>query len=103
MLPRMERPPPPSAVVASQLTPNIKILATRRAVVTGAGPLKIPERLRLAAASENVRLVPHWWQRLALMPTSDPQAGQSLGRGGWFSPPKKPRAAFFHFSMRHCH
>jgi hypothetical protein len=40
---------------------------------------------RLAAATENVMLAPHWWQREAPAPTSVPHAGQSLGRGcsGW--------------------
>src|SRR2546423_15425494 len=104
MLPRIDNPPPrPSALSARKLTPNMKRFATRRAVVTGAGPEKIPERLRLAAASEKLRLVPHSWHRVALMPTREPHAGHSLGRGGWPPPPKNPRAAFFHLSMRHCH
>lgn len=35
---------------------------------------------RLIAAIENVRLVPHWWQRFAVEPTRVPQAGHKLGR-----------------------
>ena len=45
---------------------------------------------RLAAASENVMLAPHWWQRVAPAPTSVPQAGQSFGRGCSLSPPNIP-------------
>ncbi len=35
---------------------------------------------RLIAAMENVRLVPHSWQRVAVEPTRVPQAGHKLGR-----------------------
>jgi hypothetical protein len=53
---------------------------------------------------EKRKLVPHSWQRGALIPTSEPQEWQIFGRGCWFPPPpKRARAAFFHFSMRHCH
>ncbi|MGH9687347.1 MAG: hypothetical protein ACRD5K_09670 [Candidatus Acidiferrales bacterium] len=48
----------------------------------------------LAAASENVRLAPHWWHRVAVMPTSDPQAGQIFGRGAAFCPLKIPLSFF---------
>jgi hypothetical protein len=34
---------------------------------------------RLAAASENVKLAPHWWQCVAVEPTSEPHAGHSRG------------------------
>lgn len=35
----------------------------------------------LAAANEKFTFAPHWWQRVALAPTSVPQDGQSFGRG----------------------
>ena len=35
---------------------------------------------RLAAASENVMLAPHWWHFVAVAPTSVPHAGHSFGR-----------------------
>jgi len=56
----------------------------------------------LKAARENRRLAPHSWQRVALMPTRAPHAGQIFGRG-CCSPPKNPRIVFFHLSTRHCH
>src|ERR1700704_6760526 len=84
----MLRPPPlPWAAVAIHSTPNIMRLATRSAVVTGAGPEKTPDRLRFTAAMENFRLVPQLWQRVAFIPTSEPQFGQSWGRGCWLPPP----------------
>jgi len=47
-------------------------------------------------------LAPHSWQRVALIPTNAPHAGQIFGRG-CLSLPKNPRIAFRHFSTRHCH
>src|ERR1700738_3876361 len=93
-------PPRPWAVAAIHSTPNIIRFATSSAVVTGAGPAKTPDRLRLTAAMENLRLVPQLWQRVALIPTSEPQFGQSLGRGCWLPlPPKNPcTPAFQRFS-----
>src|ERR1700687_2438701 len=96
-------PPPPCAARAIHSTPNIKRFETSSAVVTGAGPEKTPDRLRFTAAMENLKLVPHWWQRVALMPTNEPQEGQSLGRGCWLPPPKKPCSAAFQRSSRYCH
>jgi hypothetical protein len=57
------------------------MFAINNAVVTGARPPKNPEKRRFMAAIEKVRLVPHWWQRVVLMPTKVPHAGQILGRG----------------------
>src|SRR5712691_9243170 len=97
-------PPPPAAATAIQLTPNIRRLAISRAEVTGAScSPKIPETCLLSAASEKRRFAPHSWQRVALIPTSAPHAGQIFGRGCWSPPPKNPPIAFFHFSTRHCH
>src|ERR1700704_2785959 len=73
----------PGPRVAIHSTPNIIRLATSRAVVTGAGPEKTPARLRFTAAMENFRLVPQLWHRVALIPTREPQFGQSWGRGCW--------------------
>src|SRR6266403_1252459 len=102
---RMLRPPPPpAAATAIQLTPNIKRLAISRAEVTGAScSPKIPENCLLRAASEKRRFAPHSWQRVALIPTSAPQAGQIFGRGRSSPPPNKRRSALFHFSKRICH
>ena len=72
------------------------------AVVTGARPPKTPDRPRLTAASEKVILVPHWWHRVAFMPTSVPHEGHIFGRGSLFAP-KMPRNEFFHLSVRLCH
>ena len=69
-------------VEAIQATANMRMFATKRAVVAGASlSPKRPESFLLTAAREKVRLAPHSWQRLAWMPTREPQAGQSLGRG----------------------
>src|SRR5689334_2660742 len=103
MPPKMLRPPPPSAVLAIHSMPNIIRFATSRAVVTGAGPEKTPERLRLIAAMENFRFVPQLWQRVALIPTSEPQLGQICGRGCCLLLPKKRRAEAFQRSKRYCH
>ena len=43
---------------------------------------------RLMAASENVMFAPHWWQRVAVEPTSVPQAGQMRGRAFSWREPK---------------
>src|SRR5258707_5744074 len=96
-------PPPPCAASAIHSTPNIKRFETSRAVVIGAGPAKTPERLRLTAAMENLRLVPQLWQRVALIPTSEPQEGQILGRGCWLPPQTKPCSAALQRSSRYCH
>src|SRR5713226_3616570 len=97
-------PPSPACMVNTQLTPNIRKFATSSAEVTGVScSPKSPESFLLKAARENRRLAPHSWQRVALIPTSDPHAGQSFGRGGCSPPPKNPRIAFVHFSTRHCH
>src|ERR1700730_8460445 len=96
-------PPRPWAVAAIHSTPNIIRFATSNAVVTGAGPAKTPDKLRLTAAMENFRLVPQLWQRVALMPTREPQEGQSVGLGSWLPPPKKPCSVAFHRSSRYCH
>src|SRR5882762_6242209 len=105
MPPNIRRPPPPvSLAMATQLVPNISTFAIRSAVVTGdsCSP-NSAENFLLSAASENRVLAPHSWQRVALIPTSAPHAGQIFGRGCWSPPPKNPRIAFFHFSTRHCH
>jgi len=39
---------------------------------------------------------------VALMPTSDPHAGQICGRGWLFPPPENPKA-LFQRSRRRCH
>src|SRR5262249_15572176 len=97
-------PPPPLLETAIQLIPSMRMLAMSSAVVTGASVSpRIPESFLLRAARENVRLVPQLWHRVALIPTREPHAGQSLGRGCWLPPAKSPRTAFFHLSIRHCH
>src|SRR5713101_7485908 len=97
-------PPPPKLIVRTRLNPNVRMFATNIAVVTGAFPPISSESPLLSATRENRRLVPHSWQRVALIPTSAPQAGQIFGRGCCCSPPpKNPRIAVFHFSTRHCH
>src|ERR1700720_4909588 len=96
-------PPPPWAVAAIHSTPNISTFATSNAVVTGAGPAKTPDKLRLTAAMENFRFVPQLWQRVALIPTREPQEGQSFGRGCWLLAPKKPCSVAFQRSSRYCH
>jgi len=47
--------------------------------------------------------VPHSWQRVALIPTSAPQAGQIFGRGRSSPPPNIPRSVLLHLSTRICH
>jgi hypothetical protein len=74
----------------------------RISVEIGVSPPTVPPRDLPRATSEKRKLVPHSWQRVALIPTRAPHAGQIFGRGCW-SPPKNPRIAFFHFSTRHCH
>jgi hypothetical protein len=70
------------------------------AVVTGACPPKNSERPLLQAAKPNRKFVPHSWQRVALIPTSAPQAGHNWGR---FSPPPNiPPNILFKRSMRIC-
>src|SRR5437762_13102517 len=98
----MVKPPPlPTAAYASQLTPSIKKFAIKRAEVTGAScSPSIGERPLLTAAMEKRMLAPHSWQRVALLPTSTPQAGQIFGRA-WCSPPQKPRLEFLHRSTHH--
>src|SRR5713226_1673215 len=104
MLQRILKPPPPVSLArATQLIPNMRMLAPSSAEVTGVScSPKSPENLLLSAAREKRRLAPHSWQRVALIPTSALQAGHIFGRGCW-SPPKNRRIAFFHFSTRHCH
>src|SRR6185437_7655574 len=96
---RMLRPfPPPAATSAIQLTPSIKMFAIKSAVVTGAScSPKTPENFLLKAARENRRLVPQTWHRVALIPTSEPQAGQICGRGCCCPPPPptNPRIVLF--------
>src|SRR5438270_12938568 len=100
----MLRPlPRPCAATAIHSTPNISKFATRSAVVTGEGPEKTPDKLRFTAAMENLRLVPQLWQRVALIPTNEPQFGQSLGRGCWLPPPNMFCRAAFQRSSRYCH
>src|SRR5258707_6307071 len=101
----MLRPPPlPWAAVAIHSTPNIIRLATSRAVVTGAGPEKTPDRLRFTAAMENFKLVPQLWQRVAVIPTREPQLGHSWGRGCWLPPPPNIFCHIgFQRSSRYCH
>jgi hypothetical protein len=72
-------------------------------VVAGARPPKIPETPRPAAANEKFKLVPQFWQRVALMPTRLPHAGHILGRGASLLPPKNPRREFLKDSMLACH
>src|SRR3984893_19243355 len=97
-------PPPPAAATAIQLTPNIRMFAISSAELTGAScSPKIPDSFLLSAASENRRLAPHSWQRVALIPTSVPHAGQIFGLGGCWPPPKKFCIALFHRSTRICH
>jgi hypothetical protein len=52
---------------------------------------------RLAAASENRTLAPHWGQRVATVPTRLPHDGQIFGRG-CERPPKNPLM----YSYRSC-
>jgi hypothetical protein len=79
------------------------MFATSSAEVTGVSlSPNTPDSFLLNATSENRKLVPHSWQRVALIPTKAPQAGQIFGRG-CCSPPNNPRRALFHFSTRICH
>src|SRR2546429_3844799 len=93
----MVKPPPlPTAAYASQLTPSIKKFAIKRAEVTGASwSPSIRERPLLTAAREKRMLAPHSWQRVALISTSAPQAGENFCRGRCL-PPEKTRIGFFH-------
>src|SRR5882672_12858364 len=91
-------------MVSTKLTPNINMFATSSAEVTGVSfSPNTPETFLLSATKEKRRFAPHSWQRVALIPTSAPHAGQIFGRGCCCSPSKNPRIAFFHFSTRHCH
>jgi len=54
-------------------------LATSNAVVTGAGPEKNSGQAAIYRGHGNFTLVPQLWQRVALIPTSEPQFGQSWG------------------------
>src|SRR5579864_5758047 len=82
----LSMPPPcgavgkPARMVSSKLMPYSRQQRLRMKYVTGAvtGIILLSERLM--AASENVRLAPHWWHRVADVPTSVPQAGQRPGR-----------------------
>src|SRR6266436_7664478 len=94
-------PPPPCAASAIHSTPNINRFETSSAVVTGAGPEKTPDKLRLTAAIENLRFVPQLWQRVALIPTSEPQEGQIFGRGCLLPPPRKLCSVAFQRSSRY--
>src|SRR5882762_2468301 len=69
---RVCRPPAsPACMVRTKLTPNIKIFATSSAEVTGVSlSPNTPDIFLLNATSENRKLVPHSWQRVALIPTS---------------------------------
>src|SRR5438270_8608137 len=78
---KLTLPISPFANVMMQLAANIAIFTIRIAVVTGASPPKNPDNPLLKAASEKRKFAPHSWHRLALIPTSDPHAGQSFGRG----------------------
>ena len=87
----------------TSVTANIKKFTISNTVVAGARPLKRPETPRPAAASENVRLVPHSWQRVALTPTSVPHAGHIFGRGASSFPPKNRWKKTFILFTRNCH
>src|SRR5271170_5194848 len=79
--------------------------AIKSTVVTGAScSPKTLENFLLRAAREKRRLVPHTWHLVALMPTSEPHAGQICGRGCCSPPPpKSPPSIPFHRSRRCCH
>src|SRR5690348_5683225 len=73
-------------VMAYMMQLNVKM-----AYVAGevSGSIVLSERL--TAASENLRLAPHMWQRVALAPTSVPHAGHSVGRPfSFLAPPNTP-------------
>src|SRR5262252_6840389 len=100
-IPQRTRNPPisPWLARAIQLTANINKFATSMTAVTGAScppssPSNVLDNFLLAAAREKVRLAPHSWHRVALIPTSVPQAGQSFGRGPSFPPLENPVARF---------
>jgi hypothetical protein len=82
-------------MVHSKLNPYITQLSVNIPYVAGdVAGINLPSDL-LAAASENVMLAPHWWHRVALAPTSVPQAGQSFGRPSSRLPPN----ALLNFSL----
>src|SRR3989442_12194 len=52
----------------SKLTPKSNMLMKKMSMVMGVSLGRIPERDLLAAAREKVRLAPHSWQRVAVVP-----------------------------------
>lgn|SRR6185437_3113627 len=85
-LKRPESPPPLGDAkpvvrrVASKLMTKNTQLSTRIPYVAGDCAGIKPPSERLAAARENLKFAPHWWQCVAPTPTSDRQAGQIWGR-----------------------
>src|SRR3989442_15681950 len=86
----------------SKLTPKSNMLMKKMSMVMGVSLGRIPERDLLAAAREKVRLAPHSWQRVAVVPTSVWHAGHSRGRAACGSGRKKPRKALRTRSSLHC-